>query len=299
MFNSTFIKSFSLTAGIINLLSLSGLAFAHPAQAESIKFSTWNSSGDVTTPSDGAANISNSSFGDGNDFDYNPSHPDAYNYTQSNPSIDAGGSLENFLGLNVGDLDINGMAFQGSAISTTLKVAAGEKLNFKWNFLTNETASLPPFTPLNDFAFFTVNGEIFKLADVNDASNISSFFNSETGDRTFSYTFTKSSIYKVGIGVVDIDDFTNTSALQIREASLTSVIQSVPEPSVALGCCLVIGFGTIFQRKRSKTSSNKRVIPILYEDAQNKTLETPCQTKKLFYAASHKFGISLKTIRLG
>jgi hypothetical protein len=259
MFNSTFIKSFSLTAGIINLLSLSGLAFAHPAQAESIKFSTWNSSGDVITPSDGAANISNSSFGDGNDFDYNPSHPDAYNYTQSNPSIDAGGSLENFLGLNVGDLDINGMAFQGSAISTTLKVAAGEKLNFKWNFLTNETASLPPFTPLNDFAFFTVNGEIFKLADVNDASNISSFFNSETGDRTFSYTFTKSSIYKVGIGVVDIDDFTNTSALQIREASLTSAIQSVPEPSVALGCCLVIGFGTIFQRKRSKTSSNKRV----------------------------------------
>ncbi|MHC5932265.1 MAG: hypothetical protein ACYTXM_41950, partial [Nostoc sp.] len=34
------------------------------------------------------------------------------------------------------------------------------------------------------------------------------------------------------------------------------------------------------------------LIPILYEDAQNKTLETPCQTKKLFYAASHKFGIN-------
>jgi hypothetical protein len=163
------------------------------------------------------------------------------------------------LGLNVGDLDINGMAFEGSAISTTLKVVAGEKFTFKWNFLTNETASLPPFSPLNDFAFFTVNGDIFKLADVNDASNISSFFNSETGDRTFSYTFTESSIYKVGIGVVDIDDFTNTSALQIREASLTSVIQSVPEPSAALGSCLVIGFGTVFQGNRSKIKANKRV----------------------------------------
>jgi hypothetical protein len=34
------------------------------------------------------------------------------------------------------------------------------------------------------------------------------------------------------------------------------------------------------------------LIPILYEDAQNKTLETPCQTRKLFYAASHKFGMT-------
>jgi hypothetical protein len=39
-----------------------------------------------------------------------------------------------------------------------------------------------------------------------------------------------------------------------------------------------------------------QLIPIFYEDAQNKTLETPCITKELFYAGSHKFGIRYQLI---
>jgi hypothetical protein len=40
----------------------------------------------------------------------------------------------------------------------------------------------------------------------------------------------------------------------------------------------------------------KSLIPILYEDAQNKTLETPCPTRELFYAALHRFGITPHTL---
>ncbi|MGF1937156.1 MAG: hypothetical protein RM347_022690 [Nostoc sp. ChiQUE02] len=40
------------------------------------------------------------------------------------------------------------------------------------------------------------------------------------------------------------------------------------------------------------TSIQFLLIPILYEDAQNKTLEIPCLARELFYAGSHRFGIS-------
>ncbi|MEH2241262.1 hypothetical protein [Nostoc sp.] len=40
------------------------------------------------------------------------------------------------------------------------------------------------------------------------------------------------------------------------------------------------------------------LIPVLYEDAQNKTLEISCLTKELFYAGSHRFGITTINIVL-
>jgi hypothetical protein len=251
MLNPTFIKRSILGTGIASLLTLITTA-TNSSYAGTIKFNTWNFSGDVTTPADGEVNLSNSSFGFGDDFDYKPSNPDAYNYTQSQSAIEVDGTLENFLGLIAGDLDIGGTAFQGSAISTSLTVTSGDKFSFKWNFLTNETASQPPFSPLNDFAFFVVNGVVIKLADVNDASNISSFFNSETGENIFSYTFTNAGNYKLGIGVIDIDDFANTSALQIRQANIEGKTQSIPERSIVIGLCVTITFGMIFKGKRSR-----------------------------------------------
>jgi Putative Ig domain len=191
-------------------------------------------------------------------FSGTPSNADVANIHVKLVALDkTGATATTTFGLGVINVNDAPVAIDDAAI--TLENQAVTISATKLLVNDKDTASLPPFRPLNDFAFFTVNGNIFKLADVNGASNISNFFNSETGDRTFSYTFTESSIYKVGIGVVDIDDFTNTSALQIREASLTSVIQSVPEPSVALGSWLVIGFGTVFQGKRSKIKANKRV----------------------------------------
>ena len=242
-----FIKNSTLTAGLVSLLSLATIA-AKPYQAAAIDFSNWNSSGDVAIPSSGQVNMSNSSFGFGDDTDFNPANPEAYNYTQNNVSTEANGLLQSFVGVNSNDLDIAGQAFEGSAVKTTITALAGDKLNFKWNFLTNETATSAPFTPSNDFAFVTINGVVNKLADLTNASNSSSFFDSETGQNAFSYTFAQQGNYQVGIGVVDIDDYGVTSALQVRNAE----VQSVPEPLSLLGTGVAAGFGFIFCRKRSK-----------------------------------------------
>ncbi|MBV6626143.1 MAG: PEP-CTERM sorting domain-containing protein [Rivularia sp. (in: Bacteria)] len=243
----SFIKNSTLTAGLISLLSLTTIA-AKPSQAAVIDFNSWNSTGDVSIQGSGQVNMSNSSFGFGDDTDFNPSNPDAYNYTQNNVSTEANGSLQNFVGVNNNDLDINGQAFEGSAVKTTITALAGDKLNFKWNFLTNETATSAPFTPLNDFAFVSINGVVNKLADFTNASNSSNFFDSETGQNAFSYTFAQQGNYQVGIGVVDIDDYGVTSALQVTNAE----VEPVPEPLTILGTGVAAGFGFMFRRKRSK-----------------------------------------------
>jgi len=242
-----FIKNSTLTAGLVSLLSLATIA-VKPSQAAVIDFGSWNSTGDVTIPGSGQVNISNSSFGFEDDTDFNPSNPDAYNYTQSNVSTEANGPLQSFLGVDKNALDIDGEAFEGSAAKTTITALAGDKLTFKWNFLTNETATQAPFNPSNDFAFVTINGAVNKLADFTNASNSSNFFDSETGENTFTYTFAKQDNYQVGIGVVDIGGYGVTSALQVSNAE----VQPVPEPLTLLGTGVAAGFGLMFRRKRSK-----------------------------------------------
>lgn len=242
-----FIKNSTLTAGLISLLSLATIA-AKPSQAAVVDFGSWNSTGDVAIPGSGQVNISNSFFGFGDDTDFNPSNPDAYNYTQNNPSTDANGPLQSFVGVNNNDLNIGGQALEGSAVKTTISALAGDKLNFTWNFLTNETAISAPLTPSNDFAFVTINGDVNKLADFTNASNSSNFFDSETGQNAFSYTFAQQGNYQVGIGVVDVDDYAVTSALQVSNAE----VEPVPEPLTIFGTGIAAGFGFMFRRKRSK-----------------------------------------------
>lgn len=242
-----FIKNSTLIAGLVSLLSLSTIA-AKPSQAAVIDFSNWDSTGDVAIPGSGQVNMSNSSFGFADDIDFNPSNPDAYNYTQNNVSTEANGPLQSFLGVDKNGLDIDGEAFEGSAVKTTIAALAGDKLTFKWNFLSNETSTSAPFTPSNDFAFVTINGAVNKLADFTNASNNSTLFDSETGQNTFTYTFPEQNSYQVGIGVVDVGGYSSTSALQVSNAE----VQPVPEPLTLLGTGVATGFGLIFRRKRSK-----------------------------------------------
>ncbi|MEM6402758.1 MAG: PEP-CTERM sorting domain-containing protein [Cyanobacteria bacterium P01_D01_bin.116] len=131
-------------------------------------------------------------------------------------------------------------AIEGSAITTNLNARQGDRLIFDWNFLTNDT--------FDDYAFFVANGVITRLADVNNANNTSSLFNSETGTRTFNYTFANTGNYQIGIGVTDIGDFNGTSALQISNAQT----EPVPEPFTILGTVVAGGFGIMFRRKRFK-----------------------------------------------
>jgi hypothetical protein len=123
--------------------------------------------------------------------------------------------LESFLGLETGTLDGlgNGDATEGSGLAQTIRVEAGETLTFDWNYLTNEESD----SIYNDFAFITIDGQAIALADTNSDLTTSTVdgYDLETGYNTFSYEFTASGEYTIGLGVVDVTDQRFDSALVV------------------------------------------------------------------------------------
>ncbi|MEL7036767.1 MAG: PEP-CTERM sorting domain-containing protein [Cyanobacteria bacterium J06592_8] len=161
-------------------------------------------------------------------------------------------AIENFLNLSNGTLDnlSTTNATQGSAISQTFDVTAGQTLSFRWNFLTDE------FTPtvFNDMAFVSLAGVGQKLADTNSTFVLSSVssFNEETGFATFSKTFDTSETIKLGIGVLDVLDSAVDSGLLIDEVTLTPKNidpKPVPEPLSILGSLTALVFGAVMKKK--------------------------------------------------
>lgn len=226
---------FKRSTFIASIVSLASLAIAPtPSFAIQVDFGTWSTFGDVTTPSLGQANLSN----DGLESDDFPATSGKFSYTNTTPAGDAFGSLQTFLGVSNAALDIGGSAWEGSAIKSTYTAQAGDKFNFNWQFLTNEGIN-------NDFAFLVVNGAVTKLADVTNATNSSTFFISETGVNSFSYTFNSTGNYTLALGVVDVEDFSATSALEISNANL----EQVPEPTTLLGLFTGLGFGVNMIRR--------------------------------------------------
>ena len=135
--------------------------------------------------------------------------------------------LETFLGLTLGSLDGlgNGDATQGTAIKQTVTVSAGTQLSFDWNFLTNEGT---PSSTYNDFTFVSiVSDTLDTLADTN-SSFVSSAtsFNEETGFSNFSYTFSTAGTYTIGVGVVDVQDTSVSSALLVDNFSFTGDVST-------------------------------------------------------------------------
>lgn len=234
---SNFKRFSTRLVGIFSFLTSTSLVFANPAQAISVNFGSWSEVGDVNAIGN-QANISTASSTAQDDF---PQPAGTFNYSGNNPIV-GGTPLETAVGLSAGDLDndLFNAATEGSAITTNLNVRKGDRLIFDWNYLTNDT--------FDDYAFFVANGVVTRLADVTNANNASSFFNSETGTTTFDYTFANAGNYQVGIGVVDIGDFNSTSALQITNAQT----KPVPEPLSILGTAVAAGFGVMLRRKRSK-----------------------------------------------
>ncbi|MCF2152304.1 PEP-CTERM sorting domain-containing protein [Desmonostoc muscorum LEGE 12446] len=238
---SPFIKHSTFKIGLISLASLGSLAIASTsALAVGLNLSSWQQFGDVTTSADGA-NLSNASLEFADDA---PASAGTFNYS----GISAGNAgftpdLQDFLGLaDLSALDIGGFAYEGSAIKNTVTVAAGEALSFDWNFRTNETLN-------KDFAFLLVDSTVIKLADFTDATQPSSPFLQETGIR--SYTFTTPGTYTLAFGVVDVDDYGTTSALEVKNAT----IKRVAEPSTILGLVTALGFGATMGRLRKKMST--------------------------------------------
>ena len=160
--------------------------------------------------------------------------------------------LETFLGLAPGDLDalslaeteVGGDVTSGSAIKTTLTVAAGETFTAELNFLTDET----PFgefpegpidpegpglgigpgpeepNPFEDFLFASIveDGVLTVLESVNLSDFVVSEegFLFETGFFTYEHTFDTAGEVTIAFGVVDVGDEVVDSAFLLDELLL-------------------------------------------------------------------------------
>jgi hypothetical protein len=198
----------------------------------------WTTVGDAGIVS-GAARVTTASFDFDDDF---PAVAGAFNISGVN-AASGGGVLEAALGLGSTGLDVSvsDVAFEGSAITQTFNVNAGDTLSFNYRFLTNEGSLL-------DYAFYTINGVKFNLAQVANATNPSSPFQFETGLLTGNHLFSASGSVTLGFGVVDIGDFSATSALDIDNVTITPI----PEPATTAALMTAGIFGlTVLRRRRA------------------------------------------------
>jgi hypothetical protein len=134
-------------------------------------------------------------------------------------------ALESFLGVTPGSLDPD--PTYGSAIKQILSFNAGDQFSFNWSFNTSDS----------DQAFVSIGNAIQVLS---------------TGS-SYNYTFTTAGDYQVAMGVVDVNDSTGVSTLNLSNAQ----IQAVPWETDALpvvGTTLLFGIG--IWRKYKFSNSN-------------------------------------------
>jgi hypothetical protein len=121
-------------------------------------------------------------------------------------------TLELAAGLPFHALDLGDEpAYEGSLVSQTFVVQAGDTLSFSFSFGTQETL-------FQDQAFAVLNGQLFTLATRASAT---------PGTATFSHTFASSGTATLAFGVVDTGDFNGVSTLAVSNVTLAPV----PEPA--------------------------------------------------------------------
>lgn len=165
--------------------------------------------------------------------------------------------VEELAGLAIGALDttIDGVLHQaqeGSVISRTLWVSAGDTLSFRWQLLSNED----PLSGLPDLAFVTLGGQLIELgsASIADQSG-SAGFQHGSGWMKFTHTFTSTGSLalnniELALGVVDRGDTSTSSALVIQGVAVTPV----PEPTTwgLMASGLMVCGGLTAARRRAR-----------------------------------------------
>jgi hypothetical protein len=231
---SNIIKSSAVNAIILSAASFSGIAMSTTASHATVvdfspvDFSIWNRSGDVA-PGLGQVNLSTNAL-QNDDFPQNDSN---FNFSGT-PAVAARPfpNLQNFLNVAPEALDINGEAFEGSAIQFPYIAHTGnEEFRFSFDFQTNETA--------NDFAFYRIG---------NNAPQVLTSTANSSGGLTLS--FNQPGTFNVAIGVVDTGDFSATSRLLISNAQTNA--EPVPEPLTILGSLTALGLGATMRRRFQK-----------------------------------------------
>jgi subtilisin family serine protease len=155
----------------------------------------------------------------------------------TNGSLPGGGPdhtvVEPFLGLAPNALaTLVSNVTNGSAIKQTISVSAGSTLTFDWNFLTNEAAGEMTY---RDFAFVSITpvgagGTLQKLADTVSplvVAPAATGFPRMTGFRAFSFTFTTSGTYTLGVGAMNAGDTNFDSAVLVDNFQITPLGGSI------------------------------------------------------------------------
>lgn len=167
----------------------------------------------------------------------------AFNLSGTDTAL-AGGSLEAFVGLTPGGLDPDPanavQAFEGSAVLQTFTASAGETLSFRFNFLSNDT--LP-----GDYGFIVIDGVLFKLADATWLSAPAGSWSQQSGHGVFNHVFASAGTHLLAFGVVDVGDFSASSALLVDAVQ----VSAVPEPQTyALMLIGLAAMGAAARRRR-------------------------------------------------
>ncbi|SFL35701.1 hypothetical protein SAMN05421830_101765 [Desulfomicrobium norvegicum] len=123
-----------------------------------------------------------------------------YNFTYT-ITDGSGDSVSGGLNMTIDDdLPVFGginTATDGSGVSTTLEVEAGDKVSFDWFFDADELI----FDPYRDFGFVVINGEAIKLADVAQVGT-----ENATNWASFTYVAESDGLLTIGFGVMNAGD---------------------------------------------------------------------------------------------
>ncbi|XHR30514.1 MAG: PEP-CTERM sorting domain-containing protein [Chthoniobacteraceae bacterium] len=204
--------------------------FVASASASTIDYSNlsnWTSTGDVATTGNGSISLTNASSTYTDDYD-SSGNAIKLNLSGTDP-VTAGGTLENAVGVQIGGLDLDAVnqAEEGSAVTLTLTVNVGDTLTIDWNMLTNDTTASGIGA---DYFFLTVNGQLQILGSSGSASQASTSANyaAASGAQEATYVFTEAGTVTVGLGVVDVGDYANSTEVDLSEVTVTTT--AVPEP---------------------------------------------------------------------
>lgn len=123
-------------------------------------------------------------------------------------------------------------AYEGSLISQSFTVQAGDVISLHWQFSTDETL-------FQDQAFVVLNGQLITLATRGSAP---------AGQQAFVHHFASSGTATLAFGVVDTGDVVGVSRLAISDVQLTPV----PEPATwALWLGGLAAAGNAARRRRA------------------------------------------------
>ena len=192
-------------------------------------------------------------------------------------------TLENFLGLNLGDIDGigNGDATEGSALHKTIAVEAGDILSFDFNFLTDE---FTPESTFNDFAFVSITpNSLSELADTNSFFELSpTRFSEETDYDNFTFEFSEAGTYRVGIGVVDSFDTIVDSGLLVDDFKVVSASEAILGTDNSESLFGEVGDDTIFGKGGNDQIFGSEGMNTLYGGAGDDTMYGGSQADTMY-----------------